>query len=278
MKLLIIGCGAIADSVHIPAAIKLLGRENVILAEPDQGRAAEMARKHSLSQVEDDYHNSLESVDACVIATPPHMHNLILKDCIESGKHVLCEKPLSDSSAGTESLLAGKSAGQVLGMCHTCRFYPARRKVRDLIKSGFFGIWPSIEIEHGSTAKWPSVTGYNYNRNLVPGGVLFDMGIHPIDFVFWCIGSPENVEYEDDACNGLEDNAYVSMYYKNTTVHVRISRSAILSNKIDPGLLQLYNFMNAIEGKEQIVCPVEEGLSVVEIVEECYSQRLATAH
>ena len=42
MKLLIIGGGAIADSNHIPAAKKLLGIENIVLAEPNTAQVEKM--------------------------------------------------------------------------------------------------------------------------------------------------------------------------------------------------------------------------------------------
>lgn len=312
MKLLIIGGGAIADSVHIPSALKLLGRENVYLAEPLPERAARMAEKHSLLHVVKNYHRCVKEVDACVIATPPHLHNAILKNCIEAGKHVLCEKPLSPSMVETRTILDEAKPGLVLGMCHSCRFYPSRKEVRGLVRNGFFGPDLEISIVHGSAVKWPSVTGYNYNKELVPGGVLFDMGIHPLDFVYWCLGKPEKLEYEDDATDGLEDNAFVTMHYRTSTSRIRISRSEQLSNYItvsgnghvavigsydtdrytldgvlhtsscstfnfshsdgnETGLAQLSNFLNAIEGKEPIACPIEEGLDVIGIVEECYS-------
>lgn len=51
-----------------------------------------------MSHVVSDYHEALNDVDACVICTPPHVHNAILKDCIATGRHILCEKTLSPSS------------------------------------------------------------------------------------------------------------------------------------------------------------------------------------
>ena len=59
MKLLIIGGGAIADCNHIPTAKKLLGIENVVLAEPNVAQAEKLKRKHGLLRVVNDYHEVL---------------------------------------------------------------------------------------------------------------------------------------------------------------------------------------------------------------------------
>lgn len=94
-RLLIIGGGAIADSTHIPAAKALVGVENVILSEPNPTQREKLEKKHGLVHSVSDFHDALPECDACIICTPPHVRNAILKDCIAAGKHVLCEKPLS---------------------------------------------------------------------------------------------------------------------------------------------------------------------------------------
>ena len=138
MKLLIIGGGAIADCNHIPAAKKVLGAENIVLAEPNEAQAKKLKEKHVLLHVVSDYHEVLNDVDACIICTPPHVHNAILKDCIAANKHVLCEKPLSPSSQETAKILKVATENLVIGMCHSYRFFPNRQEVHQKIKDGFF--------------------------------------------------------------------------------------------------------------------------------------------
>ena len=179
MKLLIIGGGAIADLNHIPAAKKLLGIDNLILAEPNHVQAERLRKKHGLVHVVDDYHEALSDADACIICTPPHIHNSILKDCIAAHKHILCEKPLSPSSAETKGILKSASEDLVIGMCHTYRFYPNRKKVRQLLQGGFFGDQVSVTINEGLPSNWPTVSGYCFRKELVPGGALYDNGISP---------------------------------------------------------------------------------------------------
>lgn len=304
MKLLIIGGGAIADCNHIPSAKKELGVENIVLAEPNQEQAEKLKTKHGLINVVSDYHDALSSVDACIICTPPHIHNAILKDCIAAGKHVLCEKPLSPSSKETREIIKNAPKNLVLGMCHSYRFMSSRIEVRQMIKEGFFGDKVSICIHEGDPSDWPTVSGYCFRKELVPGGAFYDNGIHSADFLLWCLGSPDSIEYSDDAMGGLESNLQLRMQFGQASGFMQISRTISQSNTIvvegnghkavldvydgskyildgktilckSVDCAQLNNFLNAIEGKETIGCPIEEGIAVIELLEQCYSLRKA---
>ena len=302
MKLLIIGGGAIADCNHIPSAKKELGIENIVLAEPNQVQAEKLKAKHGLVRVVSDYHDALNDVDACIICTPPHIHNAILQDCIAARKHVLCEKPLSPSSKETKAILKDAPIDLVLGMCHSYRYMASRIEVHQMIKDGFFGKNVSISIHEGDPSDWPTVSGYCFRKELVPGGAFYDNGIHSADFLLWCLGKPDTIEYEDDEMGGLESNLRLKMQFGEATGFMQISRTISQSNTIvvegnghkavlevyegsryvldgvkinctDNGVSQLGNFINAIEGKEKIGCPIEDGIAVIELLEKCYTQR-----
>ena len=302
MKLLIIGGGAIADCNHIPAAKNMLGVENLVLAEPNEVQANKLKEKHGLLKVVGDYHTALNEVDACIICTPPHIHNAIIKDCIASNKHILCEKPLSPSSEETATILKSASNDLVIGMCHSYRFFANRKDIHQKIKDGFFGNDVFITVHEGYPSGWPTVSGYCFRKEMVPGGVLYDNGIHTMDFALWCLGKPTKIDYSDDIAGGLESNAQMHLTFNKGNASLYFSRTLELSNTIvvegnghkavlevydgdkynldgvqiqctSDGVTQLSNFLNAIEGKEQIMCPVEEGLSVIELLEQCYAQR-----
>lgn len=306
MKLLIIGGGAIAECVHIPSAKKVLRVENIVLAEPNPNQAAKLQKKFGVTNVVSDYHEALADVDACIICTPPHIHNAILKDCIAAKKHVLCEKPLSPSSKETKEILQNAPKDLVIGMCHTYRFYLNRKDIRQKIQDGFFGDDVKITIYEGAPSDWPTVSGYCFRKEMVPGGVLYDNGIHSMDFALWCLGEPTNVVYEDDIMGGLESNAQMHLSFAKGKADLYFSRTIELSNTIvvegnghkakldvfetrkmvldgqivvvgdsaiELGEEQLKNFVSAIEGKEPISCPAEGGLAVIELLEQCYVQR-----
>lgn len=302
MKLLIIGGGAIADCNHIPVAKNQLGVENIVLAEPNSAQATKLKDKHGLIHVVSDYHDALNDVDACIICTPPHIHNAILKDCIAAGKHVLCEKPLSPSSKETAEILKDAPTELVIGMCHSYRFFPNRKDVHQKIQEGFFGDDVHITIHEGNPSAWPTVSGYCYRKEMVPGGVLYDNGIHTMDFALWCLGTPNSVEYTDDIAGGLESNAQIHLTFEKGSANLYFSRTIELSNTLvvegnghkavlevydgskymldgkevsctSDGVNQLNNFLHAIDGTESIMCTADEGLGVIQLLEQCYAQR-----
>ena len=306
MTILIIGGGAIADSTHIPAAKTLVGADNVILAELNPVQREKLVDKHGLSRTVSDYHDALPECDACIICTPPHVRNAILKDCIAAGKHVLCEKPLSPSSAETKAILSSAPDNLTIGMCHTYRFYPSRKEARKMIQEGFFGDNPVVTINEGLPSNWPTVSGYCFKKELVPGGALYDNGIHSLDFLLWCFGEPKEIVYEDDAMGGLESNLTIDFQFDKAKAFYKLSRTRELSNtiviegnghqvgldifdtrkmridgeeKVCParmrnlGKAQLKNFLDAIEGEAELLCPVSDGLAVIETLERCYAQK-----
>ena len=232
MKLLIIGGGAIADSTHLPAAKALVGVDRIVLAELNPVQKEKLAKKHGLIHTVSDYHDALSLCDACIICTPPHVRNAILKDCIAAGKHVLCEKPLSPSSAETKAILESAPDDLTIGMCHTYRFYPSRREARELVRSGFFGDSPVVTINEGFPSNWPTVSGYCFKKELVPGGALYDNGIHSLDFLLWCFGEPKEIIYQDDAMGGLESNLTIDFQFDNAKAFYKLSRTRELSNTI----------------------------------------------
>ena len=306
MTILIIGGGAIADTTHIPAAKSLVGADHIILAELNPAQREKLAEKHGLVHTVSDYREALSQCEVCIICTPPHVRNAILKDCIAAGKHVLCEKPLSPSSAETKAILEGAPDNLTIGMCHTYRFYPSRKEARELVQSGFFGDSPVVTINEGLPSNWPTVSGYCFRKELVPGGALYDNGIHSLDFLLWCFGEPKEIVYQDDAMGGLESNLTIDFQFDKAKAFYKLSRTRELSNtiviegnghrvelgifemqkmKIDGvdkickermrnlGKAQLKNFLDAIEGNAVLSCPVSDGLSVIEILERCYAQK-----
>ena len=100
MKVLIIGGGTVSEYWHIPAAIRLLGADNVLVAEPDHERQHYLRAAFGLHAVESDFRILLEKVDIAMVATPPHLHPAITIECLKSHIPVLCEKPLANSSKG----------------------------------------------------------------------------------------------------------------------------------------------------------------------------------
>jgi predicted dehydrogenase len=173
-------------------------------------------------------------VDAVILATPPHVRPRLAEEASRAGLHVLCEKPLANSSKeGQEIVAAAERTSRVLSVCHTCRFFPNRIYVANLLEQEQLGRISRVEVEQGSPYDWPTKTGYTMRRDIVNGGVVLNEGLHTLDTLFWWFGRPETFHYEDDAVGGLESNARISMRFPGgISVACRISRTCRLSNQI----------------------------------------------
>lgn len=81
-----------------------------------------------------------EDVHAVAVATPARTHQAIVMAALAAGKHVLVEKPLADSVADGEAMVAEAAArGLVLMADHTYCYTPAVLKIRELVRSGELG-------------------------------------------------------------------------------------------------------------------------------------------
>ncbi len=79
-------------------------------------------------------------VTAVVVATPAAGHYETVKMCLEAGKHVLVEKPVTLSIDDTERLiLLAESAGKILMVGHTFLFNPGVRKLKECVTNDSFG-------------------------------------------------------------------------------------------------------------------------------------------
>jgi len=67
------------------------------ICDVDEAKATETANKFSIEQTCKDYREMLEDeeIDVVDICTPPFLHVPIIKDALQAGKHVICEKPLT---------------------------------------------------------------------------------------------------------------------------------------------------------------------------------------
>ena len=80
------------------------------------------------------------AVDAFVIATPTQSHAELARTALEHGRHVLVEKPLTDSVATSEALCAlAERSGRVLMVGHVFLYNAAARRVRDYVVAGDLG-------------------------------------------------------------------------------------------------------------------------------------------
>lgn len=93
MKVAVIGAGSMGG-MHADLLGSMDEISGLFVVDPDVGRAEAVARRNGGSAMT--FEEALEAADAIVVATPPELHAVAVDAALEAGRHVLCEKPLTD--------------------------------------------------------------------------------------------------------------------------------------------------------------------------------------
>ncbi len=187
----VLGCGGMARS-HASRFESLLDRiEVTALVDIDKDRAqavAELLPGQPL--VTNDFRQALPRIDAALVVLPHHLHHPVTIECLNAGKHVLCEKPLANTETECLEMIAcAKRNNRVLMVAYCMRFHPLVQKMRSLIASEAFGKCFQLSIWTEQHTERPR-ENWMCRANQVGGGQLFSHGCHYIDLLLWMQGKP----------------------------------------------------------------------------------------
>lgn len=131
-------------------------------------------------------------VDIIYIATPHNLHYDNLTMCLEAGKHVLCEKPLTvNADEARRAIALARERGLFLMEALWTRCIPAVRTAFEWIRAGKIG---DVRLVHAHFS-WP--IPYDPQARLyapeLAGGALLDMGIYPLTIAYLALGRPDQI-------------------------------------------------------------------------------------
>jgi len=186
----IIGCGSISEFRHAPEYAQNPNAEIVAYFDPQTHRAEKLASLYG-GVVVKDYNAIMEdkSIDAISDCSTNEMHHVITTKALESGKHVLCEKPIAVSLEGAQQMLAAsKKYGKILMLDHNQRLAAAHQKAKAILQSGELGrvITFSTTFGHKGPEYWSEVKNKStwfFKKKNSMFGVAGDLGIHKIDLI-----------------------------------------------------------------------------------------------
>jgi predicted dehydrogenase len=194
IKTAVIGTGFMGR-VHTEAIRRLGNVEIAAVAAENDAFARAFAEATGVDNVVTDYQQVLadRSIEAVHVCTPNVLHYPIAKAAMQAGKHVLCEKPLSLSSAEARELVEiAADRGVANCLNHNLRYYPATQQIRAMIQNGELG---QIQVVQGTYSQDWLLYDTDWNWRIVskengPLRVMGDIGSHWMDMIMYVTGLP----------------------------------------------------------------------------------------
>ncbi|MFS0781882.1 Gfo/Idh/MocA family protein [Bacillus sp. 1P06AnD] len=185
----IIGCGSIAKHRHLPEYNANPAVHIAAVCDINEERAMEMATKYQATPFKD-YQSLISNsdIEAVSVCTPNYLHAPIAIAALQSGKHVLCEKPIATSEEDALRMIeAARHSGKKLMIGHNQRFVKSHTLGKEIIESGKLGAIHSFRTTfgHGGPESW-SADGENswfFSKEKAHLGSLGDLGIHKADLI-----------------------------------------------------------------------------------------------
>jgi scyllo-inositol 2-dehydrogenase (NAD+) len=130
-------------------------------------------------------------VDAVALVLPHHLHAWAVKLAAAAGKHILVEKPISNTLEESDAMIAdAERAGVTFMVAENFHFRPALREAARAIERGDIGE-PMYFKAHAGGIMRPG--GWKADAEQMGGGVLMDIGVHYIRALRLTLGEPDRV-------------------------------------------------------------------------------------
>jgi predicted dehydrogenase len=191
MKVAIIGCGFVSDS-HVACLKRLHDIEIVAVADTDEDAARRLANSFGIPKVFRDTGSLLSETAPEVVhlLTPPQTHAEIALQAMQSGCHVLLEKPMAPTAAEAYAILAGAREHKVaLAICHNFLFLPCVVAAQKLLAEGALGELVGVDIS------WhPPNRGFHVGwTGDLPGGAMHEIVPHAVYLQRAFVGELKNI-------------------------------------------------------------------------------------
>ena len=274
MKWGILATGTIAAKFAKTVAQMCSDNEKIVaVGSRDEKRAQEFANTYGIEKAYGSYEELTadSEVEAVYIATPNSMHFRNAMLCLNTGKHVLCEKPFTINGDDAETLYnEADKRGLFIMEAFWIRFLPLYEKLLRMIETKEFGELRHVRCDYGFIAK--GARRERKFRSELGGGALLDIGIYNLGFLHMLMGSAPETITSDVHLNeyGTDDFSVLQLKYPGgQTAHsvqsigLQMERQAALY--FDKATIYLPDFQAAssmtvkpVEGETYTIeCPFE---------------------
>ena len=200
-------------------------------------------------------------VDVIYVATPHPFHKECAMLCLEAGKAVLCEKPLTvDAKQAQETIAYAREQKQFFMEAMWTRFIPVMVKVRAWLADGVIGEPRMLTADFGN---WVELSAENLKGRLftpeLAGGALLDIGVYTVSLASMVFGTPAEItSLAHIGKTGVDERAAILLGYDagqianlSCAITTRTSHEArIFGTK---GAIHIPNFSRATSAMLEVI-------------------------
>jgi predicted dehydrogenase len=186
MNVGIVGCGLIGQK----RAAALAGATLVACADVSYDRAQALAARHSAAAMADWRKLvALPAVQIVVVATPHDQLPIVTLGAIQTGKHVLVEKPAARSAEELDPVIAAaRKAGVRVRVGFNHRYHPSFLRMRQIVAAGEAGELMFVRASYGHGGRPGYEKEWRAAKAIAGGGEMIDQGMHLIDLARLFLG------------------------------------------------------------------------------------------
>ena len=222
----ILGCGMIAN-IHASVIRELTCGQLRGVADKDPSVAKEFARQHGTSAYAN-YESMLSDpdVDVICVCTPSCFHVPNTLQALESGKHVVLEKPMAFCTADADGIIrACERNGKQVTVISQLRFSEDVARIKELLRENAFGRISlcSLSMKYYRSREYYAHSPWKGTKEFDGGGALMNQGIHGIDLLQYLMGPVKDVFGRTGTlCHHIEveDTAVAVVLFENGAMGV----------------------------------------------------------
>lgn len=191
----LIGFGAAGQVFHAPiiTSVEGLRLHRVTARKPEQREQLQQRYPEAIPAGSADEIINADDIELVVVATSNDVHHSLTKAALLAGKHVVVEKPFTNTSAQADELIElAKKQNRLLTVHHNARWNSDYLTVKKVIESGRLGRLVAFEARYDRFRN--ALKDNAWREADLPGsGILYDLGAHLIDQSIQLFGLPQAV-------------------------------------------------------------------------------------
>lgn len=188
----IVGTGWIATEMG--EALNNIDHSIYGVCSSNEAEAKKYAKKYNVEHVYANFKDLLadKQIDIVYIATPHNLHYQMMKEALENGKHVFCEKAITVNARQLHECVAiAKEKNLIISDGVTLLHMPLYHKLKKIIATGKLGKLKMVQVNFGSRKEY-NVNNRFFSKELA-GGALLDIGVYAVSFARFFMNSQPNV-------------------------------------------------------------------------------------